>query len=76
MATVDDGGWTSIQIVLEGKESIVERWNLRKGEKVNKGDALCILRSGNIQRSIRSQHEGHLEQICISEGGTALPGYV
>ena len=63
-----------IQVGFDGDTTAtVERWNVRRGEKVKKGDIICIVKRDN-QRSIRSEQEGYIEQICVKEGALIGPG--
>jgi acetyl-CoA carboxylase biotin carboxyl carrier protein len=41
---------------------------VKKGEKVNKGDVLCIVEAMKVMNKIESEHSGIVEEICLDDG--------
>lgn len=49
---------------------------VKVGDKINKGDVLCIIESMKLMNDIISEQEGIVEEICVENGQTVDFGHV
>lgn len=47
---------------------------VKKGDKINKGDVLCIIEAMKVMNKIESEVDGEIMDICIADGETVEYG--
>lgn len=43
---------------------------VKVGDKIKKGDTLCIIEAMKLMNEITAEYEGIIEEICVSDGAT------
>jgi acetyl-CoA carboxylase biotin carboxyl carrier protein len=47
---------------------------VKKGDKINKGDVICIVEAMKVMNKIESEHSGEIREICLDDGQTVEYG--
>lgn len=41
---------------------------VKKGDRINKGDVICIVEAMKVMNKIESEHSGEVREICLDDG--------
>jgi len=57
-------------------QGVVIRYNVKKGDKVAKGDAVAVLEAMKMENNVLANKDGMIKEIYVKEGTTVTPGDV
>lgn len=61
------------EIVASKVETTLKKWYIKAGDEVHKGDALCTVKLGNINREVSSKFNGTITEIMF-QPESVVPG--
>jgi pyruvate carboxylase subunit B len=57
-------------------QGMIVKINVKKGDKVNKGDVVAVLEAMKMQNDVIASHDGTVEEIFVEEGANVAAGDV